>query len=688
MISLRSSCLKMPSTLNVLFISPFASTSRVLDEDQLKSYLAIGTLASALRHRTFLQHFTQRMAAALPTVASGPPSVRVEHLSLNAKPADQAISDFLADRVFDLKLQPDIIAMTATSVHLEQAEELAAAAACHFPKSLRVVGGPHASVMPDDFLRNSEFQAACIGEGVETMAEIALRWPIDSEADFATIAGISFKDAYGKIHRNPPRRPLFHLDDYPFPSNSLDLFWTHLGDPEQNARFPVSVLAGFGCTHDCIFCAQRCIHAGKVRERSAENIFNEVERLYARGFRKFAFVQETFLNSRRRVRRFCELVEKSGLKIEWTVEARADQVSREELVRMRSAGLKFLQLGVESGDEELLRTIGKGVRRDQIVRVTEWCRELRIHSAFYMLVGLPGQGWQSILRSALLIREHTPFNLLTRHVSVAVTIPYPGTRIARDGTIRMIDWDRRNWPARNPAVEIGSEGEFLGRSFTETDDMTAGEIFEAWLYLDDFCHFWMHARFGEGSAAERSQSMDYARRLLYMIVRRTVRDLILRARPTLTQQVRTDALHELAQRDGHAERHFKDVADSADHLFDLFIHFLSAARFENGFDIMRRFDILNRLKWMSVCALAWFYSGKICRQISFTGDWKEAGEEISRRLTGIRAAAIERCLARADSGEAPKVVVELLPVGSLQVFGIRFHADTQARRLSVLPQFA
>jgi anaerobic magnesium-protoporphyrin IX monomethyl ester cyclase len=678
----------MPSTLSVLFISPSVGTPQVFEEDQLKSYLAIGTLASTLRDGPFLQNLAQQMAAAAPAVAVDPPAVRVELLHFEGKPAIQTVSDFLAERAAALNLRPDIIAMTATSVHLELAEELAAAAARHFPHALRVVGGPHASVRPEDFLRHSDFHAACIGEGVETMAELALRWTLAKEKNFTPIAGIAFKDARENVHRNPPRRPLFHLDDYPFPSDSLDLFWPHLDDPEQNARFPVSVLAGFGCPHDCIFCAQRCIHAGKVRERSAESIFAEVERLYTRGFRKFAFVQETFLNSRRRVRRFCELVGKSGLGIEWTVEARADQVNREGLMRMRSAGLKFLQLGVESGDEELLRAIGKDIRRDHIVRVTEWCRELRIHSAFYMLVGLPGQGWQSILRSALLVWEHTPYNLLTRHVSVAITIPYPGTRIARDGTVRVIDWTRRNWPERNPAVELGDDGEFLGRAFTETDDMTADEIFEAWLYLDDFCHFLMHARYGEGDAEDHSKSMDYARRLLNMILRRTVRDLVIRSQPDFTPQMRTAALHDLSQRDGHAERHFKDVAAATEPLFASLLHFLSVARFENGFDIMRRLEIPSRLKWIKICALAWLCSGKACGQIAFTANWEETGEILGHRLRGIWAEAIDRCLAEVESGEAPEVWVQPPPDGGFQVFGIIFRADARTGRLSVPAQSA
>jgi hypothetical protein len=177
--------------------------------------------------------------------------------------------------------------------------------------------------------------------------------------------------------------------------------------------------------------------------------------------------------------------------------------------------------------------------------------------------------------------------------------------------------------------------------------------------------------------------MDFARRLLYMIARRTVRDLVIRAQPDYTPQMRTAAWHDLSRRDGHAERHFKDVAAGAEHLFASFLHFLSIACFENGFDIMRRLDIPNRLKWMKVCALAWLCSGKANRQIAFAADWKETGEVLEHRLREILAEAVDRCLAAAENGETTEEWVQPLADGGLQVFGINFQTDAQGGRISV-----
>jgi hypothetical protein len=147
-------------------------------------------------------------------------------------------------------------------------------------------------------------------------------------------------------------------------------------------------------------------------------------------------------------------------------------------------------------------------------------------------------------------------------------------------------------------------------------------------------------------------------------------------------------LHGLSQCDGHAERHFKDVAAGTEPLFASLLHFLSVACFENGFDIMRRLEIPSRLKWVKICALAWLCSGNACGQIVFAADWKKIGEALDRRLRGIRAEAIDRCLAEAESGEAPEGWVQHLPDDGLQVFGIIFRVDARTGRLSVPAQSA
>jgi hypothetical protein len=172
-----------------------------------------------------------------------------------------------------------------------------------------------------------------------------------------------------------------------------------------------------------------------------------------------------------------------------------------------------------------------------------------------------------------------------------------------------------------------------------------------------------------------------------MIARRTVRDLILCARSDPSPPLRAALLNKLSERDGHVERHFKDVAAGPEPLFLSFLYFLSAARFDNGYDTMRRLEIPSRLKWMKVCTLAWLGSGKACGRIAFAVEGKAIGKALERRLRGIRAEEIDRCLAAAETGEAPPAGVQLLSDGGLRIFGILFRMDKRAGRLSVPEKF-
>jgi len=664
---------------SILFVNPSLGTPRYTDEDRLRSYLSLGTLASALRDRAFLKRFAERLGRKeiIFNSESDYPVFDIFVLNLSLKPARRSIRHYFSDFLKQFRQTPLMVCMTATSAQLDEAGEIARAAKLCVPAAIRIIGGPHVSVVPTDCLMRSEFQVACIGEGVETLSEFALLLGRESDPDFSTIAGLAFKDRNGQVYLNKLRTPLLDLDEYPFPTDSLGLFWEHVKTPEANRKHLIYILSGYGCPHDCIFCAQRSIHGKSIRERSAHNIFEEIRQLAARGFYKFAFVQETFLNRKRRIDEFCRLVIDSGLEIEWTAEARADQLDYEQLKGMQSAGLRFIQIGVESGDPVLLKNLGKHIDLDQIINLRNWCCNLKINTAFYLLVGLPGQSWQSVLRSAIFIMDHPPYNRITKHASVSIAIPYPGTKMWQAQSVRLvgIEQTKQSWPQRNPVVITNDAGEMVGQNFTETDDLTSEEILEAWIYLDDFCHFLLHAIDpDQKDRADRSKSMDYAGRMLYMIQRRTIRDLIIRAQSHYTAATRKTACHAVVLNDEDIEKHFKDITANTETTFDVLVRFLAAVQFLNGFETMRWLSIGNRIKWIKICAMVWHLGGREIDKFEFDSDNKTSGLDLDRRLRELDESQLNRCLAQLDGGAS----LESLPDTSISnqhisAFGFTFY---------------
>ena len=664
---------------SVLFVNPSMGRKKYKRADKLRSYLSLGTLASALRDKSFLKRFALRAGRKKFILRNERdyPSFDVKLLDLSLKPERQTADEYLKEFIGQYEIRPLMICTTATSAQLDEAKELADAAKRVSPHALRVIGGPHVSVLPTEYLNDSEYHVACIGEGTETLTEIALGVNASGDGDLSKVSGIAYKVENGEVRLNAPRKPILPLDDYPYPSDSIDLFLDYPDDMGENGKDPVYIFVGSGCPYQCIFCAQRAIHRGTIRERSADSVLGEIRKLYAKGFRKFAMVQETFLTHRARIDRFCHLIENSGLKLEWTAEARADELTFELLKRTRDAGLRFIQIGVEAGDQELLDILGKKIRLDRVKEVRNWCEALKIDTAFYMLVGLPGQDWQSLLRSAVFLRDYTPYNRITMHISVAIAIPYPGTKIAEDGSVRRMVPNEKtlDWPDRTPDVTVSEEGIFLGENFTETDDMASEEILEALIYLDDFGHFLLHAKYDTSfDQMQRVKARDYARRLFYMIERRTIRDLIVRAQPDLTPGARKNAYAEILERDGGKERLLRDVTGCHEEGFKTFTGFLATIKFLSGYHSMKCLRVPNRIRWMKLCAVIWGLAGRDFDRIGFDIDNERAGVVLDGVLEKLSEHKLTRVLERLDNGITDEIFSDdIVREGDrIKAFGLEF----------------
>ena len=144
--------------------------------------------------------------------------------------------------------------------------------------------------------------------------------------------------------------------------------------------------------------------------------------------------------------------------------------------------------------------------------------------------------------------------------------------------------------------------------------------------------------------------MDYAGRMFYMIQRRTIRDLIIRAQSHYTAAKRKAAYHEIVQNDKDIEKHFKDITVTTESAFDVFVRFLAAVKFLSVFETMRWLSIGNRIKWMKICAMLWHLKGRKINDFRFENDDKKAGLDLDRRLQVLNESQLNRYLAQIDAG--------------------------------------
>jgi hopanoid biosynthesis associated radical SAM protein HpnJ len=286
------------------------------------------------------------------------------------------------------------------------------------PSTITVFTGPHVTVLPEESLNLAKgaVDVVCRGEFDYTVKELAEGMSWDE------IDGISFvKD--GRISHTKERPPIEDLDALPFASQ---VYFRDL--PINEYIIPhflhpyVSIYSSRGCPSKCIYCLWPQTFSGrKMRTRSPENVYQEVKWIVDNipGIREISFDDDTFTADREHARAVAEKLKPLGTS--WTINARAN-CDFETLRIMRDGGLRHVVVGFETGNEQILKNIKKGVTKAQAIEFTRNCKKLglSVHGAFVM--GLPGETRESI-------RETIEFArcLDLNSIQASLASPYPGT---------------------------------------------------------------------------------------------------------------------------------------------------------------------------------------------------------------------------------------------------------------------
>jgi len=248
--------------------------------------------------------------------------------------------------------------------------------------------------------------------------------------DFADIDGISYRNAAGAIVHNRDRGILEDMDQLPFVTEvyKRDLtienyFIGYLMHPY------LSLYTGRGCKSRCTFCLwPQTVGGHRYRVRSPGHVAEEIAlaKRYFPQVREFFFDDDTFTDNLPRAEAIAR--ELGKLSVTWSCNAKAN-VPRDTLKVMRDNGLRLLLVGYESGNQQILHNIKKGMRIEVAKRFTKDCHDLgiTIHGTF--ILGLPGETKATIeetIRFAGEINPHT--------IQVSLAAPYPGTFLYKQAT--------------------------------------------------------------------------------------------------------------------------------------------------------------------------------------------------------------------------------------------------------------
>lgn len=226
----------------------------------------------------------------------------------------------------------------------------------------------------------------------------------------------------------------------------------------KDSPFTISV-GSVGCAFRCKFCIAGTM---ELRQRDLGEIIAEVKYIDALGIKKIFFVDPLFTADKDRVLEFCRNLQDNLLKIEWICNAHAATILDSGLLeKMKEAGCRALMIGVESGNDEILKKYAKGADTRQIKKAFALCRKTGIKTLAYFIIGLPGEDMQSIKGMIKFAK-----GLKCDYASFGFATPDIGTELRNASLLKKrvneADWDKELDSSTNPVLS--------------TDQLSAEEI--------------------------------------------------------------------------------------------------------------------------------------------------------------------------------------------------------------------
>lgn len=336
---------------------------------------------------------------------------------MGLRPASPVSED--VKQIVDWK--PDVIAFTSMTTSYQSVEEAVVLLKAALPAPI-IIGGPHATTLPELTLQNPHIDFLVYGEG-EYVFRDWLRQIEAGDTNWVANKGLWWKDTDGKVVDGGERELIPDLDELPFPARRLfDLQKYPLYAP--NGEMMVTVLTSRGCPYKCSFCFKGIV-GRTYRQRSPENIVAELRQLMDEyGARNFYFMDDLFTINVKRLEAILDYFIEQNLDVRWRCLARVDRVNPDLLKKMYRAGCRQIHFGIESGNLEILKATAKHIDLDQVRQAIEWTEDAGIMSKGYFMLGLPGDNEQTM-------NETIEFaaSLRLSEAMFSIATPMPGTEL-------------------------------------------------------------------------------------------------------------------------------------------------------------------------------------------------------------------------------------------------------------------
>jgi anaerobic magnesium-protoporphyrin IX monomethyl ester cyclase len=305
-------------------------------------------------------------------------------------------------------LKPQIVGITCGSATYARCIETAKAIKQTLPNCRIVVGGWHASYVPDSLLDNPEIDYVVMGEGERAMTQLATCITNGDEPAALTIPGVACKHLGINI-KNPPKF-IENMDEIPYPARHL----LRLEDYDRTVEYlgvkPADIMSiSRGCVYNCGFCETKKLWGNICRGFSPQRVIGEIKDLQSRyGTKGIYFINDNFTLRKNQTVELCNLMVENKLDLEWVCDTRVDLVNQEILETMKKAGCKTIWFGVESGSQRILQRIGRNTTLEQIETAFRLCRKIGIQTACSFMLGVPDETLKDMDMSLKFAKKLSP----------------------------------------------------------------------------------------------------------------------------------------------------------------------------------------------------------------------------------------------------------------------------------------
>lgn len=348
----------------------------------------------------------------------------------------------------------DVIGISSTTLQIDYALKCFETIKRHFPQTTTVLGGVHATLMPQETITAAEdLDYLILGEGEKPFYNLLGSIENGCSNDTRRIPGICYR-LNGEIVLNLPLNAnRLTLGEIPIPRFDIFPMRKYIPQITFAKTFPsYTVIASRGCPFRCAFCNASATLGKNVRLRSIDSLLEEIRVLKAEyGAKGIMFLDSTLTVNKPWLKQFCEAYIQSRLQLPWAANSRADTIDEDLLAFMKEAGCWNITFGIESANQKSLDLIDKGTTVDQNTLAINSALKLGFYVYTTYIICLPGETEDDVKHTIRYARK------MGNHMAMFyLPVPFPKTKlyqICREtgGLREDAVWsDYNSWDYTNP----------------------------------------------------------------------------------------------------------------------------------------------------------------------------------------------------------------------------------------------